>query len=252
MNKNLVTIILLIACAGLAVALIVARNAERASEITKTNTILDFSNQLTTARDQITSLSQVNLVLTNDLATSHKESEALSNQLSDVKLTAAQEQQQLVDLTNQLVELEQRNQELDQHAAELTNQLAQLNDQISATELKLSQAQTNNVYLESELKKQVAERTVLEQKFNDLSQMRAQVRKLRDDALIATRLKWIKEGTDPSQQMRGAQALMQHNPPPAVAAAQQAPSSDLNVEVESGGAIRVLPPTTLTVTNSPQ
>jgi predicted nuclease with TOPRIM domain len=253
MNKNLVTIILLVACAGLAVALIVVNNTQKAREVVHNKTILEFSNELTNARDQINGLSQVNLLLTNDLATSRKEAEALSNQLSDAKLSAAQEQQQLVDLTNQLAELEQRNQELDQHATELTNQLAKLNDEIAATQLELSQSKTNNIYLETELKKQVADRTALEQKFNDLSQMREQVHKLKEDALIATRLKWIKEGTDPSRQVKGGQLLMQHNTEAAAAQQQQTTPSDLNVEVESGGAIRVLPPTTtVTVTNSPQ
>lgn len=252
MNKNLVTIILLIACAGLAVALIVINNAHKASETTNTNTILDFSNQLTTARDQITGLSQVNLVLTNDLATSRKDAETLSNQLSDSQMTAAAQQQQLIELTNQLAELEQRNRDLDQHVNDLTNQLAQLDDQIAATQLELSQSRTNNAYLENELKKQVAERTVLEQKFNDLSQMREQVHKLKEDALVATRLKWIKEGTDPSrQQVKGGQLLMQHNTP-AEETAHQTPPSDLNVEVDSSGAIRILPPPASgTATNSP-
>jgi cell division protein FtsB len=253
MNKNLVTIILFIAVAGLAVALIVINKQSGEHQRNNETVILDFSNQLTTARDQITGLSQVNLVLTNDLATSRKESETLSNQLSDTKLAVNSAQQQITDLTNQLAELEQRNRDLDQHVTDLTNQLAQLDDQIAATQSELSKSKTNNVFLEDELKKQVTERTALEQKFSDLSQMREQVHKLKEDALIATRLKWIKEGTDPSRpQVKGAQLLMQHNTP-SREAAHQTPPSDLNVEVDSSGAIRILPPPTTsgTVTNSP-
>jgi len=245
MNKNLATIILLIACAGLAVALIVINKQSGEQQQHNVNTILDFSNQLTGARDQITSLGQVNLVLTNDLAASRQQSETLSNQLSDTQQTVAQEQQNLIDLTNQIVQLEQRNQELDQKVTDLTNQISQLDDQITATQLELSKSKTNNTYLENELKKQVAERTVLEAKFNSISQVREQVHKLKEDALIATRLQWIKEGTDPSrQQVKGGQLLMQHNTAAAAAAAPKTPPSDLNVEVESGGAIRILPPTT--------
>lgn len=137
MNKNLVVIILLIACAGLAVALIVVNNTHKAHEATSQNTILDFSNQLTTARDQITGLSQVNLMLTNDLASSRQQSETLSNQLAGSQQTVAQDQQQLIDLTNQLAQLEQRNQELDQRLTDMTNQISQLDDQIATTQLEL-------------------------------------------------------------------------------------------------------------------
>src|SRR5947207_14271907 len=107
MNKNLVTVILLVACAGLAVALIVLNNTHKAREASSVSTILDFSNQLTTARDQITGLSQVNLVLTNDLAASRQQSETLSNQLAGTQQTVTQDQQQLVDLTTQSAQLEQ-------------------------------------------------------------------------------------------------------------------------------------------------
>lgn len=249
MNKSLVTIILLVACIGLAIALIAVNNHANKQITSTANTIVNFSNQLSDAHDQIVSLSQVNIVLSNSLSASQQTSSALSNQLNDAQVNIAKANEQITNLDDQVAALENQNKELDQHLTDLTNQLSQLDSQIADTQMKLAKSETNNSFLENELKKQVAERASLEQKFNNLSQVREQVHKLKEEALIATRLQWIREGTDPSRpQVKGAQLLMQHTPP----ASAPNNSGSLNVEVEEGGAIRVLPPTTsVTVTNSP-
>jgi len=247
--KNIVTIILLVASVGLAAALIVIKNQEQKEQSNSASTIFQFSNQLSNAHDQITGLSQVNLVLSNNLATSQESSSALSNQLTDAQTAVEKNQQEITNLDNRLADLEAQNKALDDHATELTNTIAQLNTQITDTQTKLGQTETNNAFLESELKKQVAERAALEQKFNDLSQMRQQVRKLRDDTLMAVRLRWMREGTDPSQQVKGGETLMQRASPTNSALAHNPANSDLNVEVEAGGAVRIIPP--LTGTNPP-
>src|SRR5581483_5876541 len=168
-------------------------------------------------------------------------SSALSNQLNDAQIAVAKAGEEITNLDQQVASLTEQNKELDQHVDDLTNQLSQLDNKITATELELSKSQTNNAFLESELKKQVAERAALEQKFNNLSAMRQQVTKLRDDALMATRLRWIKEGTDPSRQVKGAQLLIQNPAMRNNAATATSPNNgNLNVEVESGGAIRII------------
>ena len=90
----------------------------------------------------------------------------------------------------------------------MTNAIAGLNAQITETQMKLVESETNNAFLENELKRQVAQKAELERKFNDLSQVRAQVIKLRDDLFVARRLEWTREGTDPAKQQKGAQLLM--------------------------------------------
>ncbi|HXE42472.1 MAG TPA: hypothetical protein VN516_05560 [Candidatus Baltobacteraceae bacterium] len=250
MNKNLLTIILVVACIGLAIALI-AINSHANKEIKNSaTTIVTFSNQLSEAHDQIVGLSQVNVVLSNNLAASEQTTSTLSNQLSDAQTTIVKAEQQITNLNDQVAALETQNKELDQHLTALTNQISQLDTQIAETQMKLSQSQTNNAFLESELKKQVAERTALEQKFNNLSQVREQVHKLKEDALIATRLQWIREGTDPSrQQVKGAQLLMQHPMTSSGTTTTSPNNGSLNVEVEAGGAVRIIP--SATETNSP-
>jgi hypothetical protein len=58
--------------------------------------------------------------------------------------------------------------------------------------------------------------------------------------VVARRLQWLREGTDPSSQAKGGQQLMQRTAPAPV----RPPHFDLNVEVSSDGAIRVMPATT--------
>lgn len=248
--KKLITVILLLACIGLAIALVVVKNRQRQQQASNASTILDFSNQLSSAHEQITGLGQVNLVLSNDLAASRENSSSLSNQLDDAQSAISRNEQEITNLNSRLADLEAQNKSLDEHAAELTNTIAQLNTQIAETQAKLAATQTNNVALENELKKQVADRAALEEKFTNISKMRDQIHKLKMDELVATRLRWMREGTDPSQQMKGAQRLMQHTPRRETRPAAAENAGNLNVEVEAGGAVRIIPSTPQT--NSPE
>jgi len=247
MNKTIVTVILLVACIGLAIALVVVKTKQSEQERQAGDAIANFSNQLSLAQDQLNGLSQVNGLLTNDLETSRITSSSLSNELDEARtaITKAEQQatlaeEQVTNLSRQVHKLEVANTYLEQQTTDLTNRLSALDREIALTEASLAESQTNNVFLEEELKKQVAERTALEEKFTDLATMRSQYHKLKDEALMAIRLKWMREGTDPSQQRKGAQLLSRNQPPrPPVASA----NGSLNVEVESGGAARVVPDT---------
>jgi hypothetical protein len=53
-------------------------------------------------------------------------------------------------------------------------------------------------------------------------------------------MQWMREGTDPAMLAKGGQQLMQRTAP----APARPPHYDLNVEVSSDGAIRVMPGTT--------
>jgi chromosome segregation ATPase len=136
-----------------------------------------------------------------------------------------------------MASLETRNQVLDQRAAALTNAIASLNAQIADTQQKLAGSETNNAFLEKELQRQTAAKAELESKFNNLSTVRAQVKKLKDDLLVARRLQWMREGSDPGSQQKGAQLLMQRT----ASAPARPPHYDLNVEVSSDGSIHVIP-----------
>jgi len=255
MNTKIGIAILTVACFGLAVALLVLKHQADARQAESASTILDFSNQIVKANVSIEDLNQANLNLGNDLATNRQMSLALSNQLAETATNLAtttaslqDAKQQITNLNDRITDLEAQNQALDQRASSLSNTIAALDTQITLTQMKLATSQTNNAFLDAELKRQIAQRTELEHRFNDLVEVRAQVRKLRDDALIARRLAWMRAGIDPTKLVKGGQLLMQR-PPSATNAAPAAgsPLYNLNVEVGSDGSVHVIPP----LTNAP-
>ena len=240
-----VLIVLFVACVGLIIALVATKKASAERLRKDTDAIIDFSNQLTTATANLNELRQVNLILTNDLASSHQEALTFSNQFTEAsdKLAGANTslenaRNQITNLSSRLADLEAQNQVLDRRAAALTNAIAGLNAQIAGTQQKLAGAETNNAFLQKELQRQTAARAELESKFNNLSTVRAQVRKLKDELFVSRRLEWMREGTEPGSQPKGAQLLMQR---PASTNTARAPHYDLNVEVSSDGSIHVIP-----------
>jgi hypothetical protein len=245
MRTQLGIVILVVVCLGMVVALMTEKKRADTEQKKDVDTILDFSNQLTTASANLDELRQVNLMLTNDLDATRQTLTILSNQYVTTSASLSKTTAALKTAQDQITDLEAQNQALDQQVAEMTNTIDNLSTQIADTQMKLVESETNDVFLEGELKRQVAEKAELERKFNNLSQVRAQVRKLRDDLLIAQRLKWMREGTDPGQQHKGAQLLMAHGP---VTNRVVGPAHyDLNVEVSSDGSVQVVP----TMTNAP-
>jgi len=244
MKTKLGIVILAVACGGLAIALVATKKAADERLKTDAYAILDFSNQLVAATANLDELRQVNLMLTNDLAGSRQEALTFSNQfteasgtLASTKVSLQSAQDQIASLNSRIAGLETRNQVLDQRAAALTNAIASLNAQIADTQQKLAGSETNNAFLEKELQRQTAAKTELESKFNNLSTVRTQVKKLKDDLLIARRLQWMRERSEPGSQQKGAQLLMQRT----VSAPARPPHYDLNVEVSSDGSIHVIP-----------
>jgi hypothetical protein len=274
MKMKIGVAILAVVCAGLVVALIATRHQADARQAESADTILQFSNELDKAHISLNDLSQVNLTLNNDLATNRDILAAVSNNLVEIsgaldetKTSLQNAQGQITTLDARVADLEAQNQALDRRAADLTNTIAGLSAQITDTQTKLVTSETNTAFLEGELKRQVAEKNELQRKFDDLATVRTQVKKLRDDAVTARRLEWMREGIDPTRIPKGGELLMQHTAPPTnnAAATPKAqdkndkippplgPNFNLNVEVGSDGSVHVIPamPSTPGATNSP-
>jgi uncharacterized protein (DUF3084 family) len=144
-----------------------------------------------------------------------------------------------------ITELEAKNQMLDQQAVDLSTSLTNLNIQIAETQRKLTASEGDKAFLQTELKRLLAEKQELERQFNDLTVLRAQVAKVKQELTISRRLEWIREGLFASTEEKGAQRLMQGTPAPGQAKPRQ--SYDLNVEVGADGSLKVIPP----LTNAP-
>jgi chromosome segregation ATPase len=239
-------IILAVACGGMMVALFAMKQVADNRFKRDTDAILDFSNQLVTARANLDELGQVNLRLTNDLATSRQGMSVFSNQFTEAsgvlvitKASLQDAQEQIAALNQRITGLTTQNQVLDQRAAALASAIGSLNAQIAETRQRLADSDTNNAFLEKELQRQTTARTELEGKFNSLTAVRIQEKKLKEDLFVSRRLQWMQAGTDPSTLQKGGQLQMQRVAP----APAGPPRYDLNVEVNSDGAIRIMPAT---------
>ena len=118
---------------------------------------------------------------------------------------------------------------------------------IADTQQKLAASEGNKAFLEKELQRLMGEKTELEKQFSDITVLKAQLAKLKEELSIARRVEWIRNGLFASSDQKGAQKLMQGISAPS--AQPKAPKSnyDLNVEVTADGSVRVIPP----ATNSP-
>jgi septal ring factor EnvC (AmiA/AmiB activator) len=143
--------------------------------------------------------------------------------------------------------LETENNNLDKRASELTNAIVGLNMQIAETQRKLAAAEGDKAFLETQLKRLMADKADLEKKFSDLEVLRAQIKQLKEDLVIARRIEWVRKGLFADPSVKGAQRLMLKGnmvaPPPT------ATNYDLNVEVHSDGSARGVPPPA--ATNAP-
>ncbi|HEV2693153.1 MAG TPA: hypothetical protein VG347_09690 [Verrucomicrobiae bacterium] len=247
MKLKIVIVILILICIGLGLALFATKKQGEELHTQDIGYILDFSNQVVAANVELKDMGQVNLALTNDLALSHQESMDLSNSLASAavalasaKTNLASAQGEITNLNLHLSDLEEQNRMLDQHAAELTNTIAQMNALIADTESKLMVAETNTSFLQGELQKQMTQKAELEHKFNDVNEVRTQVKKLKDEMFIARHIQLNKND---NSGRKGAEMLTSRTPPPSTnAPAKLPPNYDLNVEVGSDGSVKVIPP----------
>jgi hypothetical protein len=256
MKIKVVIVILAVACVGLVVALFATKKKADDVHAADIVSIEEFSNQVVTANKEISELGQVNLTLSNDLATAQEQLlisteqltslsnslMAASSTLADTKTSLAGAQEMVTNLNARIADLEAQNRDLDLQAAAMSNQLAQLTVLIEATRSQLAVSETNNAYLQGELQKQLAQKAELEHKFNDLDELRAQVRKMKDEMFVARRIQLMKNDNGGK---KGATLLMAHTVQPsnpAQASPPAQPSYDLNVEVGSDGTVRVIPP----------
>ena len=213
-------------------------------------TILSFSNNLaSTSKDQDEQRTVVT-ELQKDLSTEKKSFEDLTNNFAQVsgnlvKTEASLEasHKEVAKREAKITELENENQALDRRANELTNSITTLSTQIADTQRKLASSEGDKAFLDKELKRMMADLSEYQRQFNDLTIVKAQVAKLKEQIVLARRMEWTRLGVYAAAEQKGAQRLMQglKASPPKVA---EKPNYDLNVEVRADGSVRVIPPVT--------
>lgn len=250
--KNLIGVIILAAlCIGLGVVLFTTKKQATEEKVAATNTILNLSNEVVKTSSYLTEQQQVNTLLTNDLSAARAEFSKLTNKFTDVASTLTKTEASLKASQNAVAErdqkiaaLETQNRELDEKAIDLSAALTNLTTQITETQRKLEASEGDKSFLEKELKRLMVEKAELERQFNDLAILRAQVSKLKEELSVARRLEWIRKGLFAADEQKGAQKLMNVRNP---ATPTSTNAYDLNVEVNSDGSVKVIPP----LTNAP-
>lgn len=255
MKIKVVIVILAVACLGLGIAIFATKKQADDQHTTDVKSIEDFSNQVVTASKHLDEMGQVNLTLSNDLASSQQElalnaeqMTQLSNSLAaanvtlaDTRTSLAGAQEQVTNLNSRISDLEAQNKVLDQQATSLSNALSQLTVEIESTKNQLAISLTNAAFLQGELQKQLAQKAELEHKFNDLDELRAQVREVKGEMFVARRLQLMKNDNGGK---KGGALLIARTVSVTNAPAGKLPASayDLNVEVGSDGSVKVIPP----------
>ena len=247
MKNPMIAIVLAVLCVGLAVVLGVSKKNAATEHAKATESILLFSNNLFNTTEQLTEQRQVNVLLTNDLASRDASLVTLTNQVTEISTTLAKTETDLKARDAKITELENRNRELDQQATDLSTAITNLNTQIADTQHKLAVSEGDKEFLKKELDTLMAQKAELERRFNDIVVLRAQVSKLREEMNVARRLDWLRKGLFGAGEKKGAEQLMQLNskPNPTPADAEKsAQKYDLNVEVNSDGTLRSISPLT--------
>jgi len=184
--KHLLTVILGLLGLGLAVSLFVSKQNSAAQHEKDAEAITSASNLLSSAQSEVAAFKGKVITLSNQLETCQSTSLTFSNELLEAKsaLTTAKEglDRQITELnrqiTRQSTQLETEKQASSQRNADLTHQIAELTNQIASAQARLLQANKDYVLLDNRFRRDVAERVIAERKFNNRTELKAQMENL--------------------------------------------------------------------------
>ena len=186
--KLFLPIALALAVIALVIALIMTKQGDNAQHQTDAGAIADYSNQLASAELKVAIREGTMLTFSNRLDESLSASLAFSNQLTEAQSNLLLGTEQITNLNRQVADVKAENQTLGRRVMNLTNQIAGLTNQIALIEVRLAQTNQDLVQaykdyalLENRFRIDVAERTVVERKFNNPPELQAQLKKLKQN-----------------------------------------------------------------------
>lgn len=176
--KLALIIVLALVAGGLAFWLFQTKQQATAQFAADAGVITDFSNQVNAAQAEIVRRDGSLVTLSNALAECSVSAQAISNQLAAVQADNLQQTEKITGLDHQVAQLTTEKQALFQQAAELTNQLTAVQTKLTQTAASLTEVSRQFGLLENRFRRDVAERTVLERRFNMIPELDAQIAKL--------------------------------------------------------------------------
>ncbi|HEV2694966.1 MAG TPA: hypothetical protein VG347_18880 [Verrucomicrobiae bacterium] len=184
--KSYLSIVLIVVCVLLAVALVVTKRSDRAALDAAAASVTDFSNRLDEAHVAMTDEARTIITLSNSLAEASSSALTISNQLVSAQAINVSQLEQLTGLNRQVTEAAASVQALNADLLATTNQLTALQSQISVAQASLTQTNADLVdlrqqyaLLQNRFQRDVAERLVTERKFSNPEALQAQLVRLK-------------------------------------------------------------------------
>jgi len=252
-------LVLLLVAVGLGIALIVVNKeaADQAKEAA--DSLAVASNTVTSVKKQMAELLTVNQTLESNLTTVRTDfsnkmaladanlrtteadlEKAVAEAKAETKAVAESNTVTLAERDQKIAELESHSESMDKESAALHVAITNLDTRIATTQEKLARSEGDRTFLLNELKTLQAEKLTLENKFNNITDIREQLHKLKVEAAIARRLDWMRRGMYSSFTEKGGELLI--HPLPVVPPSD---STGANVELKQSGGVKIqtLPPT---------
>jgi len=244
-------VFLILASLGLGVGLMMRH--KQAVEVKRQDDekIALLSNRVEETKNKLDDEEKLAMYLQTNLVLRTEELSGASNSLTNLSADLARTQkemqaaaeaarQEIERRDTQIAQLTSQTNALTQKMDDLTSSIGKLGKQISDTERKLAASEGDREFLLKELKRLQVEKAELERQFNDLSVLRTQVAKLKEELSIARRLEWIRMGIYGTQEKKGAERLMAGvTPSPG-----RSNNFNLNVELKQDGGATILGPNT--------
>lgn len=198
--KTILTIALALGCAALIAALFLTKRNDTAQFASDAGAFNECSNTMVAAQAQVDSYNGTIITLSNNLNDCQSAFVTSSNNLVAAQSTIDTDSGQITNLTQQVAQLGADSQAFGQTVMDLTNQLnsqiAALNQQVALTETNMAAVQHDHVLLEERLRRDVAERLVIERKFYNFDALQAQMDKLKSYPGLDITADKIYEGLD--------------------------------------------------------
>jgi chromosome segregation ATPase len=202
--KHLLSVILGLVCFGLVIFLVVSKQSNDAQHEKDAEVITTSSNLLTSCQAEVAAFKESSTTLSNSLEAFRSTSLTFSNELTEAKSAFASAKQaldrQISDLTGQItshtMQSETEKQAASQRIADLTHQIVELTNQIASARADLAQANKDYGLLENRFRRDVAERVIVERKFHNRTELKAQLEYLQWNPGMEISEDRIREGLD--------------------------------------------------------
>ena len=245
MNGRAIHVALVLACVGMGAWVYRVRQQAEAQKMADAAKADQLSGELVRAEMKLQEQVKVNASLETNLARRIAEVGLFSNKLAfvaselsrtegEAKAAMEKARNDIAAREKQIEGLENEKDDLSNRMQELTSRIGTLQAQITDTERRLSTSEGDREGLRRELRRLLAEKAALEQRFNDLAAVRDQLRTLREAAYVARRMETIRNGVV-STDRKGAQLLQEGIRRQVPMAAEPVSDTSLEAEVKASG-----------------